>query len=275
MFNLIVGAVNGSLPSERLLEGLPAHLEPVFRTNGVIIRQALTDLPTMWMPETDDSTSEQVAYVGNVSKIVPAGREVRFTLTPNAEIPPIPSGRIAAECDRLGISRWDLNRTRWTIKESDLFQSLLEIQALQIPRPTVFRLPSGPIDEGSIAVMMPLNPSFNAVWGAIQEVAATGNWRCERADDIWVHTAIIDDIASLIAKAKVVICDLTGRNSNVFYEAGVAHALGKEVVLITQSAQDVPFDLSHHRYIPYLNNGEGLRELSAKLSSRLNTLMMK
>jgi hypothetical protein len=46
-------------------------------------------------------------------------------------------------------------------------------------------------------------------------------------------------------------------------------------VLITQSADDVPFDLRHHRYITYLGNSEGLLGLQDKLTSRLRTLMTR
>ncbi len=58
----------------------------------------------------------------------------------------------------------------------------------------------------------------------------------------------------------------------MFYEAGIAHSLGKDVILITQSADDVPFDVGHLRYIQYLNNGEGLQQLTAKVTERLETL---
>ena len=77
---------------------------------------------------------------------------------------------------------------------------------------------------------------------------------------------------SIIARAKVVICDCSGKNSNVFYEAGIAHAIGKEVILITQSKQDVPFDLRHLRYIHYLPNDEGLRTLSMSLQVKLRSI---
>ena len=38
------------------------------------------------------------------------------------------------------------------------------------------------------------------------------------------------------------------------------------------SAQDIPFDLQHHRYAKYLNNAEGLEKLKEDLVSRLSTL---
>ena len=44
---------------------------------------------------------------------------------------------------------------------------------------------------------------------------------------------------------------MTGRNPNVFYETGYAHALGKHVILLTQEAKDIPFDLKHYQHIIY------------------------
>lgn len=89
------------------------------------------------------------------------------------------------------------------------------------------------------------------------------------------YSAIIQDIFSLIFRSFIVVCDFTGKNPNVFYEAGIAHTLGKHVIPITQSEQDIPFDLQHHRYIKYLNNSEGLAELQKSLSSRFSTLNTK
>ena len=83
---------------------------------------------------------------------------------------------------------------------------------------------------------------------------------------------MIQDVVSLIDRSSVVICDCSGRNPNVFYEIGIAHTLGREVILITQSAEDIPFDLRHLRYVSYLNNGEGLAQLATKLQTRFETL---
>jgi hypothetical protein len=69
-----------------------------------------------------------------------------------------------------------------------------------------------------------------------------------------------------------VIADLSSRNSNVFYETGIAHTLGREVIQIAQSMGDIPFDLRAIRSISYLNNGEGLERLKAQVIDRLNYL---
>ena len=82
----------------------------------------------------------------------------------------------------------------------------------------------------------------------------------------------MQDIFALIYRSNIVVCDFTGKNPNLFYEAGIAHVLGKHVVPITQQPDDVPFDLRHHRYSTYLANGEGLEVLTGTLAERFATL---
>jgi hypothetical protein len=59
----------------------------------------------------------------------------------------------------------------------------------------------------------------------------------------------------------------------VFYEVGIAHTLGREVILITQSEHDIPFDLRHLRYVKYLNNTEGRAALGTALEGRMQTIL--
>ena len=120
--------------------------------------------------------------------------------------------------------------------------------------------------------MMPFGQGFTDVYRAIQIAAAQNIMECNRADDIWDNPAIIDDVAALIDRSSIVVVDCTGKNPNVFYELGLAHAWGKEVIIITQNAADIPFDLQHIRYIQYLNNNEGREELTRRLSARVSSL---
>lgn len=85
----------------------------------------------------------------------------------------------------------------------------------------------------------------------------------KRADEIYSSGKIIDDIWKYTKKAKFIFADLTDRNPNVLYELGLAHAIGKQAILITESATDIPFDLRALRHIIYDKNipdwGERLR----------------
>lgn len=172
----------------------------------------------------------------------------------------------------LGIEEFEFSRTHWAIKDVDLCKVLLRAGLGQRPKPKVFSLTDAPIDENLVAVMMPFDAQFNPVYSALQEAVTNLGMTCQRGDDIWDHDHIIQDVVSLIGKAKVVIRDLTGRNPNVFYETGIAHTLGREVILIAQTAADVPFDVAAIRHIRYHANAEGLATLSAQVSARLETL---
>lgn len=75
-----------------------------------------------------------------------------------------------------------------------------------------------------------------------------------RADDLYRPSAIVHDIWTLTQDAKIILADLSGKNPNVFYELGLAHALTKPAILITESMDDVPFDLRSLRVIVYDKN---------------------
>jgi hypothetical protein len=135
--------------------------------------------------------------------------------------------------------------------------------------PHVFQVPDSYVEADLAAVMMPFGKEFDPVYEAIKNACKSSNLRCLRADSIWEDTTIIQDIFSLIFRAHIVIVDFSTKNPNVMYETGIAHTLGKHVVPITQSLEDVPFDMRHHRALSYLRNGEGLRALESALASKL------
>lgn len=141
--------------------------------------------------------------------------------------------------------------------------------------PSIFQIPNESVDPNLISVMMPFGPELSPVYESIKKASTEAGFSCKRADDIWDHSTIIQDVFSLIFQSYIVVCDFTGKNPNVFYEAGIAHTLGKHVVPITQSANDIPFDLKHHRFATYLNNGERREKLMEELTTRFITLADK
>jgi len=136
--------------------------------------------------------------------------------------------------------------------------------------PRVFSVPKMSPARDAAAVMMPLASEFNRVYETIRDACVDTGFQCRRADDIWEESTIIQDIFNLIYKAHVVIVDFTGKNANVFYETGIAHALGKHVVPIARAIDDVPFDIKHHRVLRYSDETEaGLAQLRQSLAARL------
>ncbi|MHB0967146.1 MAG: hypothetical protein ACYC36_11905 [Bellilinea sp.] len=136
--------------------------------------------------------------------------------------------------------------------------------------PNVFQVPENTtIETDLVAVMMPFNAAFNSVHEGIRRACSATRYRCLRVDDIWEESTVIQDIFNLIFRAHVVVVDFTGKNPNVMYETGIAHTLGKHVVPISQSLDDVPFDMAHHRILKYLPNGEGIEIMVNILAEKL------
>jgi hypothetical protein len=69
-----------------------------------------------------------------------------------------------------------------------------------------------------MVAMMPFAGSFSAVYATLEGAAVSQGMRCKRADVVWDNHAIIQDVVQLIDQARVVVCDCTGKNPNVFYE---------------------------------------------------------
>lgn len=121
-----------------------------------------------------------------------------------------------------------------------------------------------------VFVLMPFEEVLRPVFiDHIKSVAERLGLRVGRADDFFSSNSVVQEIWAAICNAKVVLADCTGRNPNVFYEIGLAHALGKTTILISQRLEDVPFDLRHLRVIIYEFTPRGMHEFESVLDATL------
>jgi hypothetical protein len=88
----------------------------------------------------------------------------------------------------------------------------------------------------------------------------------DRADEIFGTDSLIEDIWASIVGSTFVVADLTTKNANVLYEVGMAHTVGRPVVIITQDMNDVPVDLRHRRCIVYQHTPRGCELLEKQLA---------
>jgi small subunit ribosomal protein S1 len=79
-----------------------------------------------------------------------------------------------------------------------------------------------------------------------------------RADSIYAGPVLMDRIWRGIQEAEIVVADLTGRSPNVLYELGLAHLIGKRLLLLTMDADDIPTDLGQFAVLVYSYEGAGL-----------------
>ena len=112
---------------------------------------------------------------------------------------------------------------------------------------------------------MPFSKEFEGIYFGIKEACkSTGN-HCERVDEQTFSGTILSRIYNQIAKADLIISEITIRNPNVFYETGYAHALGKRVILLAETAAELPFDVSGYPCVLHENSVKKLNEELTKL----------
>lgn len=104
----------------------------------------------------------------------------------------------------------------------------------------------------SVFVLMPFDEKFDPVYEAfIRPLFEGEGFEVNRADDIQSQGNILRDIIEAIVKSDLIVADLTDSNPNVYYEVGIAHAIGKPVILVTQAIETLPFDLKPYRVVEY------------------------
>lgn len=114
---------------------------------------------------------------------------------------------------------------------------------------------------------MPFDAGFTDIYQfGIKGACEDADIYCERVDEQIFLGSMLDRIYNQISKSDILVADMTGRNPNVFYEVGYAHALGKNVILLTQNAEDIPFDLKHFPHIVY---DKTISKLRPELAKRL------
>lgn len=104
--------------------------------------------------------------------------------------------------------------------------------------------------KGNCFVIMPFGDWFDEYYDTIYKPAIQeARLNPQRADDLFRPSSIVNDIWSYTQSATIILADLTSQNPNVFYELGLAHAISKPAVLLTETMDDVPFDLRSLRII--------------------------
>lgn len=124
-----------------------------------------------------------------------------------------------------------------------------------------------------VFVLMPFEKEFDDIYYfGIRGAVEKAHLYCERVDEINFTGGVIEMVKEKIRKADIIVAEMSGRNPNVFYEVGLAHAWKRDTILIVKNAQEIPYDLRGQNHIVY--NGS-IKTLESKLTDRLMALKYK
>jgi hypothetical protein len=137
----------------------------------------------------------------------------------------------------------------------------------------IFRKRDFVFDRKLVFVLMPFSESWSdRIWEKLKAIIESKDLRAERADNKY-GAIITEDIWSGIVESRLIVCDTTGWNPNVFYELGIAHTVGVPVILLTQPTNRLPFDTQGFRHIIYTDNPSGMKDLDEKLPLWIDNIL--
>ena len=123
------------------------------------------------------------------------------------------------------------------------------------------------IDPSLVFVLMPFEePWSDDFYYFVKRVGEALQLKVVRSDDMFSREIVINDIWEMINLAGMIVAEISVHNANVFYELGIAHTLGKKVVLLRQEAgEQAPFDIAFWRYFEYGLTGAQVDRFKGKL----------
>lgn len=107
---------------------------------------------------------------------------------------------------------------------------------------------------------------------AVKPAVEQLGYRCERADEQQFNGSIRDRIMSNIQRARFIIADMTEARPNCYYELGIAHALGKEVIHIAGDKNDIHFDINDFNFIVYGTAADLKKRLRERIEGTIGAL---
>lgn len=107
------------------------------------------------------------------------------------------------------------------------------------------------IDSRLIFVLTPFHKQFDEDYHIIRDVCSSSGFTCIRGDESNFKSDIFPEILRRLVKARLVIANVNGRNPNVMYELGIAHAMDKPVILISREPENLPIDIKSKKFLIY------------------------
>jgi hypothetical protein len=181
MFHLLVSyggwqEGGGSIPTGRIYIRPDNPVQRSFLNNdGSLNINKIREIPALLVPETG-SNNPQLAKVAYINSIRQGPRDTELAFAIDGSIHPISNEDLERFSNQLGLGRFGLTHTCWTLNEADLFKIMLQNKQNNTSCPSVFYIdPLWQESNELVSLMMPFSAEFNNVHAALQE-AVFGGW---------------------------------------------------------------------------------------------------
>lgn len=115
------------------------------------------------------------------------------------------------------------------------------------------------IEKNKAVFLTPFNEQGTRTFYLCSDILGSVGIFLQKTDNIVHKDDILMNVILLIIQSEWIIVNIDGRNPNVYYELGIAHAIGKKTIIISQSKyssedinnQDIGFDIRQRKIIIY------------------------
>ena len=123
-----------------------------------------------------------------------------------------------------------------------------------------------------VFVLMPFKADPGKLyWERIKAMGKELKIKIERSDERYKPGVFFQEVWNGICAARLILAICSEINQNVFYEIGIAHAVGKKVVLLTHAELQIPSDIEHFNRIEYSEKPGTVRAMLELLRDTLQT----
>lgn len=127
------------------------------------------------------------------------------------------------------------------------------------------------VRTGTAAFLTPFDIQGNKLFNTCQSILGKIDIFLRKTDNLVEKDDILMNIVTMIVQSEFILANIDGRNPNVYYELGIAHALGKPTILLSRSTHnlnEIGFDIRQKRIIIYENK----QDLESQLLSQISML---
>ncbi len=127
------------------------------------------------------------------------------------------------------------------------------------------------VRTGTAAFLTPFDMQGNRLFSTCQSILGKADIFLRKTDNLVEKDDILMNIVTMIVQSEFILANIDGKNPNVYYELGIAHALGKPTILLSRSTynlNEIGFDIRQKRIIIYENN----QDLESQLLSQISML---
>lgn len=107
------------------------------------------------------------------------------------------------------------------------------------------------MNEKKVFLAMPFSTRHDKILETIRQAARTLGANLIKLDELAFTGSVVEKMRSQISESDMMVAIVTEENGNVYYEIGLAHCQNIPVLLVTNDAGALKFDLKDHRAIIY------------------------